>query len=467
MRQAIQRSVAPVDPDARKKVVAPGAGTAGEGSIGAAVGLARATDPPVRRRGTGSRPGANTVDVVGSLYAVTVGLRAPTARGTSGSGDLLTMPARVPDEPARPGVREWSVELERSLPAEGRIGGGLTDPPRQGRQVSAPYPGSAPGADRSPPVAGGYLIRCLNRGAWRPAVESHRAYQQALRRPTSWGCASQRSVRADGKANYPEESSCPSPRSESCRPHTEEDRMLVNTLCRYGGTTCETLLATRYAGKHRSGVYARLKRLIIAGWLEPLDGPSNLSRPRDVHALYVPTPLGYKKSGSNLGPLGLAEVPIRHTLAVAEIGLGFESAGRDYRVVTDREIRRSVRQRRGHGGGTPPADAAWILTGPGVLRGHPQGLRDPWTPSPSHRGPRHIAPTWWWSTPRATGTPSKWKLTPKSERELRAIVLALASSSRYATVSYYVSGQTTRTAVDRAVQAAAYALHAPNPNPCP
>ena len=55
------------------------------------------------------------------------------------------------------------------------------------------------------------------------------------------------------------------------------------------------------------------------------------------------------------------------------------------------------------------------------------------------------------------------KLTPKSERELRAIVLALASSSRYATVSYYVSGQTTRTAVDRAVQAAAYALHAPNP----
>ena len=145
--------------------------------------------------------------------------------------------------------------------------------------------------------------------------------------------------------------------------------MLVNTLCRYGGTTCETLLATRYAGKHRSGVYARLKRLIIAGWLEPLDGPSNLSRPRDVHALYVPTPLGYKKSGSNLGPLGLAEVPIRHTLAVAEIGLGFESAGRDYRVVTDREIRRSVRQWRGHGGGTPPADAAWILTGPGFYAG--------------------------------------------------------------------------------------------------
>lgn len=119
------------------------------------------------------------------------------------------------------------------------------------------------------------------------------------------------------------------------------DLDLINRLIRYQGTTAPVLMRYVFPGLHRSGVYARLERLVRVGLLEDLcTGPSNVARPRTVKALYVPTPLAYKMVGSSLGYKSVSLATVLHTLAVSEVGLDFE--GRGWTVITDREIRRHL-----------------------------------------------------------------------------------------------------------------------------
>lgn len=250
-----------------------------------------------------------------------------------------------------------------------------------------------------------------------------------------------------------------------------EDEELLALLCRYQGTTAATLLATRYQGLHRSGPYGRLKRLADGGFLESLtDGPSQDSRPRDVHALVVPTRDGYRLVGSRLSPKGMVGATVRHTLAVAEIGLAFEHPTRDrdgalgrqpfrhcldpesiVQVITDREIRRDVRLWRAVGGGEVPADAAWFVSGPAKET-------DPFAPRRSPLDPKRK------TSPRSeTRSPDlvlidvdgrmhavEIELSSKSDGELREVLAKFGTSGKYASLTYYTDKHDTAAAINRA-----------------
>ena len=122
---------------------------------------------------------------------------------------------------------------------------------------------------------------------------------------------------------------------------TPTDVDLLRRLIRFQGTTAPVLMRHVYPGQHRSGVYARLARLVRAGLLEDLStGPSNLGRPRSIKALYVPTPLAHRKVESPLRhkPISLGTTP--HTVAVSEVGLEWERRG--WTVISDREIQHEI-----------------------------------------------------------------------------------------------------------------------------
>jgi hypothetical protein len=112
---------------------------------------------------------------------------------------------------------------------------------------------------------------------------------------------------------------------------------LLRRLIRFQGTTAPVLMRHVYTGQHRSGIYARLARLVRAGLLEDLStGPSNLGRPRNIKALYVPTRLAYRMLESSLGHKSISLGTTLHTVAVSEVGLEWERRG--WTVVSDREI---------------------------------------------------------------------------------------------------------------------------------
>ena len=140
---------------------------------------------------------------------------------------------------------------------------------------------------------------------------------------------------------------------------TETDLYLLYHLMRYNGTTVPVLLHTMFVGYHRSGVYHRLERLVRAGLLEDTrTGPSNLGRPRDVHAIYVPTRLAYALLQSPLHYKPMTLTTIRHTLAVSEVGLDYQLQG--FKVVTDREMRHDIAVWRANKGASTSGTADWV-----------------------------------------------------------------------------------------------------------
>ena len=212
---------------------------------------------------------------------------------------------------------------------------------------------------------------------------------------------------------------------------TPEDLRLLDLLIRYHGVTAQVLLNTVYRGKHRSGVYRRLARLVRVGLLEDLStGPSNLGRPRDVQALYVPTKLAYQLLNSNFHQNAISLVSVRHTLAVAEVGLAFEAQG--FQVVTDREIKREIRLWRDAGGSSTPRDACWI--------GSDEGRRDstppPWvtTPAIMTHAPDLIV-----TDAGGVRHAIEVELSSKNKTALLAVLQAYARTTRFGQVIYYVA----------------------------
>jgi hypothetical protein len=122
---------------------------------------------------------------------------------------------------------------------------------------------------------------------------------------------------------------------------TPTDVDLLRRLIRFQGTTAPVLMRHVYPAQHRSGVYARLARLVRAGLLEDLStGPSNLGRPRSIKALYVPTPLAYRMVESPLRHKSISLGTTPHTVAVSEVGLAWERRG--WTVISDREIQHQI-----------------------------------------------------------------------------------------------------------------------------
>ena len=215
---------------------------------------------------------------------------------------------------------------------------------------------------------------------------------------------------------------------------TPEDLRLLDLLIRYHGVTAQVLLNTVYRGKHRSGVYKRLARLVRVGLLEDLStGPSNLGRPRDVQALYVPTKRAYLLLHSDFHQNSISLVSVRHTLAVAEVGLAFEAQG--FAVVTDREIKREIRLWRDEGGASTPRSACWIGSDEG-----PRGT-NPFDPShwSASRSITTHAPDLIVTDARGVRHAIEVELSSKNKTALLAVLQAYGRTNRFGEVVYYVA----------------------------
>lgn len=224
---------------------------------------------------------------------------------------------------------------------------------------------------------------------------------------------------------------------------TERDVALLQALCRYGCTTTTTLLRKAHRG-HRSGLYAQLARLVKVGLVENLrNGPANRCRPRNVHALVVPTRLAYAFIGSGLAYRAPALGTLLHTLAVAELGMHFERQG--YAVTTDREIRSQAtawrsefeRARRAEQPLPPaPSSAPWIVTK------QPAGERGAAWPGRTH-APDLVL--------EKEG--DRWavevELTAKNDRDLRAVLQAFDRTRKYTGVLYYTPDRAIAAKIER------------------
>ena len=210
---------------------------------------------------------------------------------------------------------------------------------------------------------------------------------------------------------------------------TSEDLWLLDLLVRYHGVTAQVLMNTVYRGKHRSGVYRRLARLVRVGLLEDLStGPSNLGRPRDVQALYVPTKRAYQLLNSNFHQNSIGLVSVRHTLAVAEVGLAFEAQG--LAVVTDREIKRAIRLWRDEGGSSTPRDACWLGSDEGRRGVNPFDLSRPIT---TH------APDLIVTDAKGVRHAIEMELSSKNKTALLAVLHDYGRTDRFGSVIYYVA----------------------------
>jgi hypothetical protein len=197
---------------------------------------------------------------------------------------------------------------------------------------------------------------------------------------------------------------------------TPADLVLLDRVVRYHAVTVPVLAHTVYGGKNRAGIYRRLARLVRVGLLEDLrTGDSNRGRPMDVFALYVATRPAYALIGSDLRsrPVNIHEV--RHTLAVAEIGLALERF--QHHVVTDRQIKRDLAVWKASRQSGQPMGALWLRDRAG--RTHVPDLVV---------GPKDGAPA----------TAIEVELTDKSEKTLRGILAMYADRTTFSRVIYYV-----------------------------
>lgn len=197
---------------------------------------------------------------------------------------------------------------------------------------------------------------------------------------------------------------------------TPRDLLLLDRLVRYHAVTVPVLEHTVSAGKNRAGIYRRLARLVRIGLLEDLrSGESNRGRPMDVFALYVPTAQACALVNSHLRPRPVNIHEVRHTLAVAEIGLGLERFG--HTVLTDRQIKRDLAVWKASRQSTTPAGASWVRDATG--KSHTPDL----------------------VTLAKDGMPTaaiEVELTAKSDKALRGILGMYADATTFAHVTYYV-----------------------------
>ena len=217
---------------------------------------------------------------------------------------------------------------------------------------------------------------------------------------------------------------------------TPSDDALLDLVIRYHAVTVPLMLNTVRYGKNRSGVYRQLARLVRTGLLEDLaTGPSNVGRPRDVFALYVPTAQAYAYRGSDLRPTPVALSQVRHTLAVAQVGLNAER--QDFQVVTDREIRRQIQMWRARRPVSTPPDAPWVGSDErsGSRPALPQGSGAPRTHAPDLVILRNGLPV----------TAIEVELTAKNDQRFLSLLRMYGRSEKFANLIYYVpDGKTER-----------------------
>lgn len=243
-------------------------------------------------------------------------------------------------------------------------------------------------------------------------------------------------------------SSVPSRRSAARVLPSAIDRHLLETVASYHGVTAPLLMRTYFDGHARSGVYKRLARLVGIGLLEDLrTGPSNRSRPRDVPALYVPTRAGLAWVGSSLPCTPVPLATTKHTLAVAEVGLGIESRYEGVRVLTDRELRQEIAMWRSQDGTATPVAAAWLGT---------DELSTPQTPrwdipaKPKTHCPDLVL------RDRDGGLAAiEVELTAKNEARLRSTLEMYARASKYRRVDYVVPDERMERTLERALSSMA------------
>lgn len=219
------------------------------------------------------------------------------------------------------------------------------------------------------------------------------------------------------------------PASEQAVRLTPRDDALLDLLIRYHAVTVPMLMNTVCFGLDRSGVYRRLSRLVRIGLLEDLRaGASNVGRPRDVHALYVPTRSAYDYRDSTLTPQPVALTHVRHTLAVGEVGLAHEREG--FEIVSDRQVRREIALWRGSQSHTTPSGALWLGSdqrpvGMG-LGSHLEG-----------RISTH-APDLVLVRDGAVWAAVEVELTAKSDRDLAKVLRMYGRSTRFQNLIYYI-----------------------------
>ena len=209
---------------------------------------------------------------------------------------------------------------------------------------------------------------------------------------------------------------------------THRDIELLTLLTRYGAATYPLLERTFLADRGRTSIYRQLSRLASVGLLEdPKTGPSNLGRPQDISALWVPTRSAYQLVASDLRYKPIALNVVKHTLAVAQLGMTLESQG--LQVLTDREIRHLAAHWRNDGEGAFPAHMPWIAH---TVARKVEVSPFAWT-TPIHMpdlvvterdGRRHAVEV---------------ELSMKNSRVARSTLVSYAASGAFASVTYHLA----------------------------
>lgn len=198
---------------------------------------------------------------------------------------------------------------------------------------------------------------------------------------------------------------------------TPTDLLLLDRVVRYHAVTVPVLQHTVYSGTNRAGTYRRLARLVRVGLLEDLrTGESNRGRPMDIFALYVATAPAYTLVHSDLKPRPVNLHEVRHTLAVAEVGLDLERFR--HHVVSDRQIKRDLAVWKASRPSGTPLNAHWLHDRHGKT--HVPDLAI---------GPKNGRQT----------TAVEVELTFKNDKALRTILSMYAQSTTYSRVIYYVA----------------------------
>lgn len=223
---------------------------------------------------------------------------------------------------------------------------------------------------------------------------------------------------------------------------TDTDLALLSLLARYTVVTVPILMRHVQSCEHRSAVYRRIARLVDAGYVEDLrSGPANRVRQACMPALVKATKAGYALSGAALAPVKrLSPGTLEHTLVVAEIGLMLESEGK--RVLTDREIRSQIAQRRIRGGATAPSDAVWIDLG---------ARRESGDGSRSRRPRTHAPDLVYWTATGMVAVEVEWSV--KSDQAMADVVRAYGSTTQYKGVVYVVRSEEVIRKFEKAMRA--------------
>ena len=209
---------------------------------------------------------------------------------------------------------------------------------------------------------------------------------------------------------------------------TARDLDLMTLLTRYGAATYPLLQQTVMRDRGRTSAYRQLKRLADVRLLEdPWTGPSNVGRPRDVQSLWVPTRSAYQLVAS---PLRYKPIPlnaVRHTLAVAQLGMTLESQG--LHVLTDREIRHLAAHWRNNGGGPFPSHMPWIA--------HTEE-REAEVSRFAQTTPIHM-PDLVVTEPAGRRHAVEVELTMKNSRKASSTLASYAASGAFTSITYYLA----------------------------